>query len=89
MEIEFDPDKNDANIALRGLSFEMAAHFDFDGALILIDDRHDYGEVRYQATGQIGNQLYFLVFTMRGRRVRVISLRLANRKEKALHDQQT
>lgn len=87
MEIEFDPAKNEANITLRGLSFEMAIRFDFDGALILVDDRHDYGEVRYQAVGLIDGQLYFLVFTVRGRKVRVISLRLANRKEKAIYDQ--
>jgi uncharacterized DUF497 family protein len=87
MEIEFDPAKNEANITLRGLSFEMAIRFDFDGALILVDDRHDYGEVRYQAVGLIDGQLYFLVFTMCGRKVRVISLRLANRKEKAIYDQ--
>lgn len=89
MEIEFDPAKNEANIALRGLPFEMVVRFDFDSALILIDDRHDYDEVRYQAIGLIGNRLYFLVFTTRGRKVRVISLRRANRKEKALYDQQT
>jgi uncharacterized DUF497 family protein len=89
MEIVFDPGKNGANIALRGLSFEMAKRFDFDSALILIDSRRDYGEVHYQAMGLIGNRLYFLVFTMRGQTLRVISLRLANRKEKALYDQQT
>jgi uncharacterized DUF497 family protein len=89
MKIAFDPAKNAANIALRGLSFEMAKRFDFDSALILIDSRRDYGEVRYQAMGLIGNRLYFLVFTMRGQTLRVISLRLANRKEKALYDQQT
>lgn len=89
MKIAFDPAKNAANIALRGLSFEMAGRFDFDSALILIDSRRDYGEVRYQATGLIGNRLYFLVFTMRAQTLRVISLRLANRKEKALYDQQT
>lgn len=86
MEVEFDLVKNARNIALRGLPFDLVTHFDFDSALIRRDVRHDYDEVRFQAVGLIGNQLYFLVFTVRGRKVRVISLRLANRKEKAIYD---
>jgi uncharacterized DUF497 family protein len=86
MKFEFDPDKNRTNIALRGLSFELVVDFDFDSALIRVDDRRDYGEQRYQAVGLIGNQLYFLVFTMRARTLRVISLRRANKKEKRLYD---
>jgi len=87
METEFDPAKNAANIARRGLSFELAKGFDFDSAFIRTDDRRDYGEKRYQAVGRIGDQLYFLVFTPRGRTLRIISLRLASRKEQALYDQ--
>lgn len=33
MKIEFDNAKNERNIKLRGLSFELAAKFDFDGAI--------------------------------------------------------
>lgn len=46
MKIEFDQAKSDANIARRGLSFEMAAGFDLDGAYIRRDRRRDYGETR-------------------------------------------
>ena len=57
-----------------------------DTALIRQDRRWDYGEDRFQAVGLIGNRLFFLVFTVRGQTLRVISLRLANKKEKALYD---
>ena len=56
MRIHFDPAKNERNIRLRGLSFEAAAGFDFDGALYGIDERRDYGETRYVAVGMPGRQ---------------------------------
>lgn len=47
MDISFDPAKNTLNIAARGLSFEGVANFDFETALIWVDDRRSYPEVRY------------------------------------------
>ncbi len=44
MEIEFDPEKNDRNVRERGISFEQARDFDWDGALIWRDSRRDYSE---------------------------------------------
>ena len=41
MEITFDPAKNAANVALRGLSFERVADFDFETAIFAQDDRHE------------------------------------------------
>lgn len=40
-EIEFDPAKSARNQRERGLSFERVAEFDFETALIRIDDRRD------------------------------------------------
>ncbi|MCX8049741.1 MAG: BrnT family toxin [Methylohalobius sp.] len=81
MEIEFDPEKNERNIRVRGIPFTLAAKFDFSSALILEDKRQNYGEARYQAIGYIESRLYVLVFTPRGEIMRVISLRKANRRE--------
>ena len=50
-------------------------------AVIITDDRFDYGEVRYLAFGDIDGSSHCLVFTLRGNEVRAISLRRANRKE--------
>jgi hypothetical protein len=64
-----------------------AANFDFDTAKTFSDTRRNYGEDRIIALGFIADGLHVLVFTMRGRTLRVISLRKANRKErKAYHD---
>jgi len=43
MLIEFDPAKDERNVAKRGLSFERAAEFDFETAAYIIDDRKNYG----------------------------------------------
>jgi uncharacterized DUF497 family protein len=89
MEITFDPAKSARNIAERGISFERAREFDFEGALYLPDDRKDYGEKRIRAMGRIGRRLHVLVFTMRGPVLRVISLRKANRKEVQSYEEKT
>jgi uncharacterized DUF497 family protein len=80
--ITFDPAKSERNRALRGLSFEMAAGFAFDTAVIRRDRRFDYPEPRFQAVGLIGEEICFLVFTPLPLGFRVISLRKASRKER-------
>lgn len=62
MKIEFDSAKNAKNIQEHGLSFEQVAEFDFKTAQFTIDDRCDYGEVRYRALGFIEQRLYAVVF---------------------------
>lgn len=43
MKIEFDPVKNQRNIAERNISFESVIDFDWVNALIWQDCRFDYG----------------------------------------------
>jgi len=49
MRIEYDPNKSARNEELRGLSFESAMDFEWATALIVRDERRDYGEDRYLA----------------------------------------
>lgn len=81
MRISFDRAKNERNVRERGLSFELAAEFDFDGALYCVDDRQDYGEVRYVAVGLLNDRLHVLCFTEAADGIRVISFRKANARE--------
>jgi uncharacterized DUF497 family protein len=85
LEIEFDSDKNIANVAKHGVDMAAAAEFDFETAETWTDTRKRYRERRNIAVGFIGRRLHVLVFTMRGRKLRVISLRKANRKESAAY----
>jgi hypothetical protein len=89
VDITFDPAKNERNIASRGISFAVAALFEWDTALIAEDLRKGYGERRFQALGLIAGRLHAMVFTPRAGKVHVISLRKANRREMRRYDTET
>lgn len=84
MDIEFDPAKDERNIAEHGLSFVNFTGFDAE-PIVVTDDRFDYGEVRYRAFGRIGGKGHCLVFTLRGETMRLISFRRAHEKEMRRH----
>jgi uncharacterized DUF497 family protein len=81
MEVTFDPTKDAENIRKHGISLKRAEDFNFDAALITIDDSQDYGEVRFIAIGWLDAMLYSLTFTEMPSGVRAISLRTATRQE--------
>jgi len=81
VRVHFDPAKNDRNVRDRGLSFESAAHFDFESALVYVDERRDYGETRYVALGLLDERLHVLCFAEASDGIRVISFRNANSRE--------
>ena len=88
MKIDFDPEKNQKNIAERSISFEIAYLFDFSTAVVDTDIRHDYGETRKIATGFIAGRLFVMVFKPIDGGIRVISLRKANPREKRKYESQ-
>lgn len=81
VRISYDPAKNQRNIRERGLPFESAAEFQFEGALYAVDERQDYGETRYIAVGMLGVRLHVLCFAETPEGIRVISFRKANARE--------
>jgi len=81
VEYEWDEAKRVANLRKHGVDFEAVADFDWSAALLLEDARRDYGESRWIALGPIGRRIHCLAFTKRGGRIRIISLRKANRRE--------
>ena len=58
-----------------------AAELSWDAALVWLDDRADYGEVRMVALAAIGDILFFAAFVDREPTRRIISLRRADRRE--------
>lgn len=87
MKLEFDGDKDRANLRKHGISLQAAAEIDLLAAQIIPDDRRDYGEARFRAYGWVGDRLHMLAFTMRGDVVRAISLRKANERERKRYEQ--
>ena len=77
--VDFDPAKEAINLSKHGVS--LARWADLDIAVAFVDDRHDYGEVRYRAYGYIDGVAYCLAFTNRDGKVRPISLRRVHTKE--------
>lgn len=85
--LSFDEAKSERNRLERGFSFELAAELDLSVAIVREDQRRDYGERRYRAVGYISDRLFVLVFTPRGSRIHVISLRKANAREQKKYAQ--
>ena len=78
---QWDEAKAQANLAKHGVAFEAIYGFDWETAMVMVDDRNDYGEDRYIAIGFIIDRLHVAIVTPRGDDLRVISLRKANRAE--------
>ena len=81
MRIEFDPDKDSGNQMKHGVSLALATELDWEGALVWVDDRFDYAELRMIALAPKTETLYYVAFVGRGEARRIISLRRANRRE--------
>jgi uncharacterized DUF497 family protein len=81
--VDFDPAKDAINLSKHGIS--LARWVDLDIKVTFVDDRHDYGEIRYRAYGFIDGVSYCLTFTDRNQKVRPISLRRARAKEMRRH----
>ena len=81
MRIEFDPAKDESNQTKHGLSLSLAEELDWDAALVWVDDRYEYGELRMIALAPKTETLYYVAFVERDEARRIISLRQANRRE--------
>lgn len=87
MQFEWDRSKNAANQLKHGLSFEEATKI-FDGVVLTRDDPRPYGEVRKLSYGTITDELVIaaVVHTDRNGWIRIISARIASRKERELYN---
>jgi uncharacterized DUF497 family protein len=81
VEIELDDSKDAVNRAKHGIALARAAEL-FERPFRESEDlRETYGERRFIAYGIIESRLFVCVYTWRGPRRRIISLRRANRRE--------
>jgi uncharacterized protein len=81
MLIELDPAKDATNLAKHGVSLALASKLDWDAALVWVDKRFAYDEVRMIALAPETDTLYYVAFVDRGEVRRIISLRRAERRE--------
>jgi Uncharacterized protein conserved in bacteria len=78
---EWDNAKDAANRLKHGVGFDRAEAFDWPNAVIEEDERYEYGERRFRAFGYIDDRPYCVVFSPRGKTIRIISMRPMHLKE--------
>lgn len=85
-EFEWDEQKNIKNQEKHGISFEDAIEV-FDYPMVTkVDNRFDYGEIRIIGIGRDDIAvIYSIVYTQREKKVRIISARRANKKERKIY----
>jgi len=82
LSFEWDEEKNASNIENHGIDFLDAALIFENPTIEAIDDRVDYGELRWVALGLSGEAVLHVVYTWRGESIiRIISARKANRHD--------
>lgn len=80
MLFEWSETKRTENLNKHGVDLVFAALI-FEGPVLTqVDDRNDYGEIRYISVGLIDDLAYVVVHTTRGDRTRLISAWLGGHK---------
>lgn len=86
MEFEFDPQKSEANKAKHGIDFVAAQELWYDPNKKTIAASYRE-EVRLLTVGSIEGVVWTGVFTLRGNRIRIISVRRARKAERLSYGQ--
>ena len=81
MQIVYAPPKDKLNRKSHGLSLELAKTLEWDEALVWMDERFQYDELRMSGLVPGGERLYYVAFVDREGSRRIISLRFAERRE--------
>jgi uncharacterized DUF497 family protein len=84
MKIEFDVNKNYSNISKHGLDFNDVILCDWQTAFY--EQLERFTEIRYKATVMFESRLCVIAFVWRKDKIRVISFRKANKRERNKYD---
>lgn len=87
MKFEWDDNKNLSNIEKHGIDFQDVKSAFMYPILTKKDERFDYGEDRLISIGKIVNFCIVIVWTKRNNTIRLISARLANKRERKIYDE--
>lgn len=81
MDFEWDERKARLNLERHGIDFRKASKM-FDGRDVVFRESPRKGEMRWIATARLGEELWSVVYTRRGAKIRIISTRRARSDEK-------
>ncbi|MGE0283069.1 MAG: BrnT family toxin [Rhizobiaceae bacterium] len=83
---EWDGEKAETNLAKHGVSFLTASEIFANEIVNEIDDREDYGEMRFMALGRVGLDIYRVAYTWRDENlIRIISAWKAAKHEREIY----
>ena len=85
LEFEWDKNKEKANVKKHKIDFEDASKIFYGKIIERADNRKDYGEDRFIAIGMYEDEIINVVYTMRGKNIRIISARKGNKHERELY----
>ena len=88
-EFEWNKGNIDKNLEKHGVENKEAEEIFFDEKRFIFKDKlHSFGEERFRIIGKTKKKrLLFIVFTKRGRKIRIISARDINKKEVFLYEE--
>jgi uncharacterized DUF497 family protein len=86
IELEWDENKNIANIKNHDIDFCDAWKIFNEPILKKIDSRKNYGEERWIGLGRLEELIIIIVYTHRAEKIRIISIRRANRNERKIYE---
>ncbi len=88
---EWDQGNIDKSYQKHGITPNEAEEVFLDEDILLLEDiKHSKQEERFKAIGKITKgKMLLLVFTIRRNRIRIISARVANKKERRLYEHKT
>lgn len=85
-DFEWDENKREYNLEKHGIDFiDAIAIFDDPDRIEFENNRK--GETRCQTIGMVHDIVLFLVYTSRGRKKRIISVRRASKNERKAYDE--
>jgi len=82
---EYDPDKSKSNKDKHGIDFETAEKLWNDPNRLIIPARV-VDESRYILIGKFKDGIWTVVFTMRSKKIRIISVRKSRRNEREIYE---
>ena len=90
LEFEWDETKAKINLEKHRVSFLTAAAIFLNERLERIEDREEYGELRWIALGRVDDEVFRVVFTWRGENlIRLIGAQKASRDEREIYYRET
>ncbi|MDR9404253.1 MAG: BrnT family toxin [Halothece sp. Uz-M2-17] len=82
LEFDWDEGKRQSNLQKHGVDFEDITPIFETDSVQWIDNRKNYGEERVNVLGEVEGDIFFVTYTKRNTKYRLISARRANSRER-------